>query len=73
MKTHVLARGQKNEPDFGIQTLPSGDIEVVKTVNTPTTYYNGSVSEIGGVKDFQICSIPKSKIPDLITFLQGVA
>lgn len=76
MKSHVLSRGFRDEGTTRIETMTNGDIGIVhaKEVNKMDLSNKGTyASSAQFPTNNVVCSIPKSKIPELITFLQGVA
>lgn len=68
----IQSSDTKNNDVF-IQTLPNGNLEIViSRLQTPRFGLSSNVENPGGMIDDQICSIPKSKVPELILFLQGL-
>jgi hypothetical protein len=74
MKDIVLSRGDNRldkQPDVRLQTRPSGDIEIVKSV-TSEVGLNGGIVRPGHPTDQIIGVIPREKIADVVDFLTGV-
>lgn len=52
-----------------VQTRPSGDLEVVSSRTKPAAYFQGSLTNPGGVHDTLIALIPKSQRAKLANFI----